>query len=161
MLVILCGLPGSGKSTVGALIAARIGAVILRTDEIRRELFPTRTYSSEESIAVYEAMMARAKTHLQAGTNVILDATYIAAAHRSVPLALARDLDVDSQIVHVTSTPELTKERLAARSDDPSEADYGIYLRLRDQFEEITEAHIRVENMGDLEALEEAVSRCF
>ena len=167
MLIVLCGLPGSGKSTVGRLLAEALLAkqpslhssdiVILRTDEIRRELFAVRTYSAEESIAVYDTMMARAKEMLMAGGYVILDATFIAAAHRATPLALARALDVFSHIVHVESSPELTHERLATRANDPSEADYAIYLRLREQFEAIEEPHTHIENKNGLSELRAAV----
>lgn len=162
-LIMLCGLPGSGKSTVAKMIGERLSArgissIILRTDEIRRELFPARTYSAEESTAVYATMMDRAKINLQAGCTVLLDATFVAAAHRAVPLKLAEEAGVDSQTVHVVSPPDLTRTRLATRSGDLSEADYSIYLRLREQFEEIVETHIRIDNVGDLGALQAAIA---
>ncbi len=158
-LIVLCGLPGSGKSTVGRLIAERVNVTILQSDMIRRELFPIRTYSPDESITVYETMMARAKSNLEAGETVIVDATFVAVAYRAVPLALADEVGVASQIVHVVSSPELTKKRLAARTNDPSEADYEIYLHLREQFEEIKTAHTLIENVGDLAELERQVER--
>lgn len=160
-LIILCGLPGSGKSTVGRLIAKRLDAIILQSDLIRRELFPQRTYSSDESKAVYKNMLAQAKTHLTANATVILDATFLQNAHRAVPIALAEELKVAYQIVHVVSTPELTKERLDVRLGDPSEASYEIYLHLREQFEEIKIAHILIENVGDFSELERQVRVAF
>ena len=46
VLVIVGGVPGAGKSTVAELIADRLGAERLRSDEIRKELFePQRDLS--------------------------------------------------------------------------------------------------------------------
>lgn len=158
-LIILCGLPGSGKSTVGRLIAERLDAIILQSDLIRRELFPQRIYSSDESKAVYEVMLARSKAHLTSNTTVILDATFLQNAHRAAPIALADELDLACEIVHVVSTPELTKKRLDSRVGDPSEAGYEIYLHLREQFEEIKIAHTLIKNVGDFADLEKEVNK--
>jgi len=39
MLIVVCGLPATGKSTLAKHLAADLGGEILRTDIIRRELF--------------------------------------------------------------------------------------------------------------------------
>jgi len=39
MLIIVCGLPGTGKSTLARHLSSELGGEILRTDLIRRELF--------------------------------------------------------------------------------------------------------------------------
>jgi len=39
MLIIVCGLPGTGKSTLARHLASDLGGSMLRTDLIRRELF--------------------------------------------------------------------------------------------------------------------------
>jgi len=44
MLILVCGLPGTGKSTIARELAAHMRGKILRTDEIRRELFKNCTY---------------------------------------------------------------------------------------------------------------------
>jgi len=44
MLILVCGLPGTGKSTIAREVAVHIRGKILRTDEIRRELFKNCTY---------------------------------------------------------------------------------------------------------------------
>ena len=43
MLVILCGLPGTGKSTLAKQIASDNNGVVLRTDIIRGEMFKEAT----------------------------------------------------------------------------------------------------------------------
>jgi predicted kinase len=59
MLFVVCGLQGTGKTAVSRLISWKTGAVLLRTDVIRRELFEKPTYSEEEKNRVYEEMFAR------------------------------------------------------------------------------------------------------
>jgi len=39
MLIVICGLPGTGKSVTARQIASDINAIILRTDSIRKEMF--------------------------------------------------------------------------------------------------------------------------
>lgn len=153
LLYVVCGLPGSGKSTVANLIGNWSRAAVLRSDEIRRACFPVRSYSTAESRIVYAEMLKRGKERLQRGEAVVLDGTFLAVRHRAEPLKLAGELGVPHRLILVTSSPSLIQQRLAARTDDPSEADYEIYLRLREQFEPFVEDHIRIENTGDLAAL--------
>jgi hypothetical protein len=53
MLVVVCGLPGVGKTTVAGMVADRFGAETLRTDVVREELIAEPTYTDEERDAVY------------------------------------------------------------------------------------------------------------
>ncbi|MFC6734896.1 AAA family ATPase, partial [Halolamina salina] len=76
MLVLVCGLPGTGKSTVAERIAELLPARMLRTDVVRKELFPEPTYEAEESAAVYDELFDRARDRLDAGEHVVLDATF-------------------------------------------------------------------------------------
>lgn len=43
MLIIVCGLPGTGKSTLAKHLSSDLGGEVLRTDIIRRELFKSAT----------------------------------------------------------------------------------------------------------------------
>jgi predicted kinase len=46
--VIICGLPGVGKTTVAKDLAALINAIVLSTDRIRKELILKPTYKKQE-----------------------------------------------------------------------------------------------------------------
>ena len=54
MLIIVCGLPGTGKSTVAKHLSSDLGGEILRTDIIRRELF--KDASLEEVLKAEDPM---------------------------------------------------------------------------------------------------------
>ena len=90
-LVVVCGLPGVGKSTVARQVADRIDAVVLRSDAVRKALHPDPTYSAEETAAVYDALLSRAEERLDRGESVVLDATFADAQFRTAAVELGAD----------------------------------------------------------------------
>jgi uncharacterized protein len=104
------GLPGTGKSTVAAALAERVGAVLLSSDHVRKELqaggvisgeagnFGRGLYAPESISLVYETMFNRAKSHLENGFSVILDASWTDNRH----LLEAAVLAISSEATHVT-----------------------------------------------------------
>ena len=49
----LIGPPGSGKSFLARLLAARLGAILLQSDALRRQMFRPPRYTPAEHAAVY------------------------------------------------------------------------------------------------------------
>jgi predicted kinase len=74
LIVLVCGLPGVGKTSVSKELAKLTRWTILSTDKIRKELFPNPTYSTEEKRLIYDVLMLIAKYLHCSGTNCILDA---------------------------------------------------------------------------------------
>ena len=67
MLVVVCGLPGVGKTTVAEHASERLDGTLLRTDVVRKELFPDPEYTDAEAAAVYDELFARASEELARG----------------------------------------------------------------------------------------------
>ncbi len=96
-LIAVGGLSGSGKSTLARALAARLGAVVLRSDAIRMgirdveqtEKLPGEAYAPEVTARVYRAMLERAGMALAGGATVILDAAHLKAGERDRAAALA------------------------------------------------------------------------
>ncbi|QOJ35981.1 MAG: adenylyl-sulfate kinase [Nitrospira sp.] len=89
----LTGLPASGKSSIVASLTPRLQALgldaeVLESDELRRILTPTASYSQEERDVFYRAMTFMGSRLLAHGVNVIFDAT----ASRQVYRDFARSL---------------------------------------------------------------------
>ena len=79
--VMLCGLPGSGKSRYAKSIQDALGHKIVCPDSIRKEWY------GDESIqgngwAVFKEVFRRIVNHLRHGENVIFDATNISSRGR-------------------------------------------------------------------------------
>ena len=75
-LLVFCGIPGSGKTTIARLVAkADPNAVHIQTDFFRT-MISNPTFGTAESDFVYGAAIAAARVALDAGRLVILDATF-------------------------------------------------------------------------------------
>ena len=148
-LIIVFGLPWSGKTTVSRIFREYYGkeSIILRTDEIRQELFPKSLYTQEESDKVYAEFYRRTSYFLGIGKIVILDGVFIKQSERKHVQDLAKNIHCPCQFIYVTSDEKHTKERLDQRRWDASEADYEVYLKLKSYFEKVTGKYITIDNL--------------
>jgi aminoglycoside phosphotransferase family enzyme/predicted kinase len=135
-LVVVSGLPGTGKSTVSKALAVELDALLLRSDEVRRELDTTSAgrYGDRGVDAVYGELLATAGQALTRGRSVVLDATWRAPHHRQALEALARATVSDLSIIECRAPEVIADERISARSaagNDPSEATVDVATTLR------------------------------
>jgi len=56
MLILICGLPATGKSTVARRLAKALDAEVLRTDIVRKALIGNPTYTEEEKNLIYKTV---------------------------------------------------------------------------------------------------------
>jgi aminoglycoside phosphotransferase family enzyme/predicted kinase len=134
VLAAVGGLSGSGKSRFSRGIAPSLGAspgaVILRTDEIRKRLMdvpPTRTmppetYTPEFYARTYDTMIDNARTMLRAGRAVVLDATFLDPALRARAEALAAECGVPFRAAWLDAPLPVLEARVANRRGDASDA---------------------------------------
>jgi hypothetical protein len=133
-LVAVGGVSGTGKTTVARLAAPHLGpapgAVILRTDEVRKRLFGVgpRDSLSPEAYApfakarVQQMLLADAAAVLAAGRSVVLDATHLARADREAARALARRAGVPFHGAWLDAPDAVLEGRIGARRGDASDA---------------------------------------
>jgi predicted kinase len=115
-LIIFCGIPGSGKTSIAGLVAkAEPDVVHVQTDAIRA-MIRNPSYSSEESEMVYRACVAVAEEALDAGYTVILDATFGSARRRANTLAPLSGHYSRIDFVHVVCDLETALRRNAGRT---------------------------------------------
>lgn len=145
MIVIICGLPGVGKTTLSRRLAPIMSAVILSTDKIRKELIPKPTYRWQERRLVYDVLMLLAKYLHNAGVNCILDATFNTENSRKEltrKLALTPD---QFSIVECICSEDVITSRLKNRANDYSDADIFIYRKMKKIYEPVRGEHIIVD----------------
>lgn len=151
LLVAVVGLSGTGKSSLAATLRARTGFVHVNSDATRKRLAglaPTARpgaglYTAERSAETYAVMHAAAASALAQGRGVIVDATFQRREHRDALRAVAAAAGVPIVFVECTCPEAVLRDRLqhrTARGDDPSDADWDVYLRQRAVYEPFTPA---------------------
>ncbi|MBN2042654.1 MAG: AAA family ATPase [Candidatus Aenigmarchaeota archaeon] len=147
MLILICGLPGTGKSTIARYIRDKINAMVLRTDVIRKDTIKNPKYSEEEKNKVYEELFGMAEEALKNGKNVIIDGTFFKKSLRERIVKIANGKGM--KIIECTSPEEVIRERISGGRKDESDADFKIYEKIRKQWEPVEEDHIILDTSGD------------
>lgn len=158
-LFVVCGLPGVGKTTVAREIAERVGGELLRTDVVRKDLFSDPEYTDEEAEAVYGELLDRARATLDAETDAVVDGTFKTRAVRDRARRAAGAADAAVQFVKVECAEDVVRERIRARTDDASDADFAVHRLFRAEYEPVAVDHVTVDNSGGVAALREQVDR--
>ena len=116
--MIVHGLPGAGKSTFAASVAAfDRAAVLLSNDVIRRQLgFPR--LGPEYTARVYEFAADRAVAALAAGRPAILDATFYKRSYRRLVLAPLVRERAPIVLAEITTPLALCRARVASREGE-------------------------------------------
>jgi predicted kinase len=145
-LILICGLPGSGKSFFSKQLALKIHVNHFNSDVIRKELFPnTRTYSETEKKIVYDALIEQTKSCLKERKSVIIDATFYKNNLRAPFYDIAVQLNASLKTIYIYAKESLIKERTSRVRID-SEANYFVYLKLKDVFEPIENIHLSLQS---------------
>jgi predicted kinase len=142
LIVIICGLPGVGKTTIAKDLAPLINAVVLSTDKIRKEMIPNPNYKKQEKKLIYKVLLIVAKYLHKAGINCILDATFNTENSRR---ELTKKLDLSQEqicLVECMCPEDIVISRLKHRKNDYSDADISIYKKMKRIYEPIKEDHI-------------------
>ncbi|MFC9517050.1 AAA family ATPase [Nocardiaceae bacterium NPDC056970] len=137
-LVLVGGLPATGKSTVAARLAESAGAELISSDHVRRHLFAVDRaatpdpgyrggrYSPDSTDLVYSSMLEQAGELLAGGRSVVLDASWTHEEHRLRAAETAVAACADLVQLRCTAPAALTerrlRERAASRRDHDSEA---------------------------------------
>ncbi|MEK7248719.1 MAG: AAA family ATPase, partial [Chloroflexota bacterium] len=155
MLVITCGLSGTGKSTVAKELAPAMKAMIIASDVVRKRLagLDPRTkaldeyreglYSPKMTARTYAEMLREAREALMAGCSVILDAAFLRRTDRRMAARLARETGAQFACVLTEADEPVIRERLGARlakQRDPSDARWEIYVQQKRRFQRPSEA---------------------
>jgi predicted kinase len=153
LIVLFCGLPGVGKTSLANELAPLINAIVLSTDKIRKELISKPTYTKEEKRLIYDVMLLVARyLHDAAGINCILDATF--NTEKSRRTAIEKLVNVSSDQIYIVECicPEdVVITRLKARKGDYSDADIDIYRKMKQLYEPVKqrEKHIVIDTSQD------------
>lgn len=145
-VVMVGGSPGTGKSTLAAALGDRLGAVVLRSDEVRRRVPPDRhgdRYAPEAVTSTYQELVREARRLVGLGEHVVVDATWGSGEHRQLVRQAAADsacelLELRCTLGRAEADARIAKRR--AEGTDPSEATVRVARRLDAAFDPWPEA---------------------
>jgi uncharacterized protein len=154
VLILTAGLIGSGKSFQARNLSRRLGADVIRTDILRKELLqiaPTEKhyesfgegiYSRDISQKTYEKAIEMAADLIEQGRPVIIDASFKSRRDRAMAIELTHRLHIPLYVMECVCPDNVVKTRLEKRmqdQDNPSDGRWEILQKQKKQYEEICE----------------------
>lgn len=170
-MVLVGGTPGTGKSTLATRLGDRLGWVVLRSDEVRKDVaglghathaearLGEGIYDAATTNATYEALLDRARTALDLGEPVILDASWSRQHWRDQASRVARETAselVELQCDVPAETAVRRVEHRRAVSTDPSDATAAVVMSMRTTFDPWLSARL-IETDASPRSVEDAV----
>lgn len=124
-VVVLAGLPGTGKSTLAALLAQALEAPLFDKDRVRDALFGPRhvRYERAQDDFVVECLVAAAAHAARSGLSrwAILDGRTFATAGQLEQLRAAlAERGILERTIELVSDAALARARIAAQRDHPA-----------------------------------------
>ena len=153
-LLMIAGLPGSGKSTFAARVNEQHPFLTVESDRIRKVLAPSPEYTPDEHSRVFRTCHLLVDEFLAAGYPVLFDATNLTEKNRKPLYAIARKRGVPLAIAVVSAPAHAIRKRLEERqagldSQTWSDAGWEIYSRMAPFWQPVKLPHIPVDTSGD------------
>ena len=146
MVVIVFGLPGSGKSYFAERLAEKLNGRYISSDKVRKEIFDKPTYSLEEKVEVYKKLLEIAYDHAHAKSHLVIDGTFYSKDIKNNFIKMAEDLNLTLYWIEVWAEEEIIKKRVA-ENRKYSDADYKIYELIKSQYEPFIKSdHLRLKS---------------
>jgi predicted kinase len=173
-LIVILGLPGTGKTYLATELPKSLSdpTIYLSTDRVRRTLFDfshhqyvpfgDKLYTQEKRDLVYNALYLIVEILLSQKLSVIVDGTFYSKTKRQPLFKICQRLNQKYFIIKTTCSEDLVKQRIQERKslgNNTSDADFNIYLEIKDRFEPINNPHLEVNTGKELSIiLKEVIS---
>jgi predicted kinase len=148
-LIVLSGLPGSGKSTVADGLSRALSAPVFSIDPIEASMWRSGLARAQTGIAAYEVAIALAEEHLRLGHSVIADAVNPVEAPRAAWRNLATKYRADLKIIECVCADEtIHRRRIEARVRDIAgmpEVTWARVLQRRAEYEPWIDARLELD----------------
>ncbi len=161
MIVLMAGLPGTGKTTLARELAVRTSGRVLSKDDFRHTLFTPEEieYSSRQDDFVLRLMLETAGYFMarDPARFVFLDGRPFSRRYQIDNVISAADsLHQPWRILECTCSQEIARQRLENAASTAQHAarnrDFELYLAVKERFESITLPKTILDTSEDLDA---------
>ena len=112
LAILVCGLPGSGKTFFAKRFAPAIGAAYFSSDIMRKTMSADHAYTPREKANVYTALLERMGHALRAAQTVVIDATFYKEELRNEFVKEARSANTKVVWIEVLANKSVVRDRL-------------------------------------------------
>lgn len=145
MVVIVMGLPGSGKSYFARRLANVLNAAYLNSDGVRKMMMAKSSYSKDEKSSVYDQVLRTALELLHVQKHIVIDATFCSNALRN---KFVDAIKTNIQFIEIRAQESIIKKRLQQKRTD-SEADFKVYQIIKAGWELFRSNHLVLHSTND------------
>lgn len=148
MMILVGGLPGSGKSYFALRLSDRLGATYISSDVTMKQMDAQGQYAFEDKLNVYEEMARRASKELRRARGVVVDATFYCKEMRDIFFTLAKLLHREVAYIEIVADEQIILDRLSHPRAN-TEADLSVYRLVKCQYEKPDIEHLVIESKTD------------
>jgi len=137
LLIMTTGLMGTGKSTIAQGVAEALDCRLFSSDRLRKECaglspetpqrvpFGAGLYSASTSKETYAALAELARSALQQGESVVVDAAFSKQAQRTLSQRVAAEIGAECYLLDCVAPEAVIRERLEQRVRTPGSISDG------------------------------------
>lgn len=155
MVIIVFGLPGSGKTFFATELAKQLGYMHLNTDIVRKEM-NTDGYFDEDRKKVYDRMLELGEEYLENKKNLILDGTFTKKAFRREAEEKFKRYNHKIVYIEIKAEEKIIQERVSKKRPF-TDADFNVYKKLKLEYEPLDHVHLTL--WSDVMALPEMIEK--
>ena len=141
MLIIVTGLPGSGKTYFSKALSEEIKAHHINSDKTRKVHDLMGMYDDTSKNKVYFEMLLQMMKLLKQNEHVIIDATFYKRRTRNLFIDIAALSGHSVKVIQIKASTKTVEERVSKKRA-LSEADVEVYQKIKAIYEPLEIAHL-------------------
>jgi predicted kinase len=130
MIVLVKGLPATGKTWFSEKLAEKLNAMHLNTDKVRKEHGLTGKYDDSSRQKTYNLLFDQLEKYIIQGKRIIVDGTFHEKENQTRIVNLCHKYNSPLYVIGLKADEALIKERMA-RKRKYSEADFDVYMKIK------------------------------